>query len=123
MNTISSFFGKLGNFWKSGPNYPLIRLNIILVLAQIILIIWFFKDLPPEIPLYFSRPWGEPWLASAPSIILLPLFSILVILINYSLAVFYYQNKSLLAKLLVIFSCIFSLFSTISIIQIIRLIS
>lgn len=123
MNNLSSFFGNLGKFWQSGPNYRLVRFNIILIASQIILIIWFFKDLPPEIPLYFSRPWGEAWLAPATLIVLLPLFSIFVALINYFLALFYYQKKALLSKLLVVFSFIISLFSTISIIQIFRLIS
>lgn len=123
MNTISSFFGNLGKFWQSGPNYRLVRFNIILIAVQITLIIWFFKDLSPEIPLYFSRPWGEAWLAPATLIVLLPLFSIFVALINYFLALFYYQKKALLSKLLVVFSFIISLFSTISIIQIFRLIS
>jgi len=123
MNTFSSFFGNLGKFWQSGPNYRLVRFNIILIVVQIILIIWFFKDLPPEIPLYFSRPWGEAWLAQTTFIILLPLFSLFIALINYFLALFYYQKKAFLSKLLVVFSFIISLFSTISIIQIFRLIS
>lgn len=123
MNTFSSFFGNLGKFWQSGPNYRLVRFNIILIVVQIILIIWFFKDLPPEIPLYFSRPWGEAWLAQATFIILLPLFSLFIALINYFLALFYHQKKAFLSKLLVVFSFIISLFSTISIIQIFRLIS
>lgn len=122
MNVVSSFFGNLGKFWQSQLNLRLLRLSIILLLAQIVLIIWFYNQLSPEIPLYFSKPWGSAWLASTSSIFILPLFSLITLLINYLLAIFYHQRKLLLSQLLVVFAFIISLFSAVSVIKIISLV-
>jgi len=122
MNVVSSFFGNLGKFWQNTFNSRLLRLTIILFVVQIVLIIWFYNQLPPEIPLYFSRPWGSLWLASSASIFILPLFSLITLLLNYFLALFYHQKKLLLSQLLVIFAFIISLFSTISVLKIISLV-
>lgn len=122
MNAVSSFFGKLGTFWQTTFNSRLLRLIILLFIIQIIFIIWFYNQLPPEIPLYFSRPWGEAWLTPTSSIFILPLFTLITLLINYFLALFYHQKKPLLSQLLVVFALIISLFSAISLIKIISLI-
>jgi len=64
MGVLSSFFGKLGKFWQGSFNYRFFRYSLFLLILQIILIIWFYNQLPPEIPIFFSRPWGESWLSS-----------------------------------------------------------
>lgn len=122
MNVVSSFFGNLGKFWQATLNSRLLRLSIVLLVAQIVLIIWFYNQLPPEIPLFFSRPWGTDWLTSTSTIFILPLFSLVTLLINYFLALFYHQRKLLLSQLLVIFAFIISLFSTVSVLKIISLV-
>lgn len=121
MNVVSSFFGNLGKFWQINLNSRLLRLTIILFIIQIILIVWFYNQLPPEIPLFFSRPWGGDWLTSTSSIFVLPLFSLVTFLLNYFLALFYHQKKHLLSQLLVIFAFIVSFFSTVSVLKIISL--
>ncbi len=121
MNVFSSFFGNLGKFWQGSLNSRFFRYSLFLLFFQIILIIWFYNQLPPEIPIFFSRPWGEPWLSSPASIFILPLFSLLTLLLNYFLALYLYAKKVLLSELLVIFGFIVSLFSTISLLQIINL--
>ena len=122
MNVISSFFGNLGKFWQITFNYRLLRLAIFLFLAQIVLIIWFYSQLPPQIPLFFSRPWGQLWLTSSSSIFILPLFSLITLLINYFLALYFHLKKPLLSQLLVLFGSIISLFSTVSVLKIISLV-
>jgi hypothetical protein len=122
MNVVSSFFGNLGKFWQTTLNSRLLRFTIVLFVAQIVLIIWFYKELPPEIPLFFSRPWGSAWLTTTSSIFILPLLSLTTLLINYFLALFYHQKKLILSQLLVIFAFIVSLFSTVSMLKIISLV-
>jgi len=122
MNVVSSFFGNLGKFWQTTLNSRLLRFSIVLFFGQVVLIIWFYNQLPPEIPLFFSRPWGGSWLTSSSSIFILPLFSLITLLTNYFLALFYHQRKLLLSQLLVIFAFIISLFSTVSILKIISLV-
>ncbi|HNY04556.1 MAG TPA: hypothetical protein PKI92_02250 [Candidatus Woesebacteria bacterium] len=121
MNVFSSFFGNLGKFWQGSLNSRFFRYSLFLFLAQIVIITWFYNQLPPEIPIYFSRPWGQSWLSSSASIFILPLFSLITLLINYFLALYFYTKKILLSQLLVIFGFIISLFSIISLLQIINL--
>jgi len=122
MNFLSLFFGNLGKFWQGSLNTRFFRYSLYLFLAQIVLIIWFYNQLPPEIPVFFSRPWGQAWLSSPASIFILPLFSLITLLINYFLALYFYTKKILLSQLSVIFGFIVSLFSLISLLQIINLV-
>ncbi len=121
MNFLSLFFGNLGKFWQGSLNTRFFRYSLYLFLTQIVLIIWFYNQLPPEIPIYFSRPWGQAWLSSPASIFILPLFSLVTLLLNYFLALYFYTKKILLSQLSVIFGFIVSLFSLISLLQIINL--
>ena len=122
MNVLSLFFGNLGKFWQTTFNSRFFRFSLFLFLAQIIIIIWFYNQLPPQIPLFFSRPWGQSWLASSASIFILPLFSLITLLINYFLALYFHPKKLLLSQLLVVFGFIISLFSTFSVLKIISLV-
>jgi len=122
MNVLSSFFGNLGKFWQTNLNSRLLRFTIVLFLGQVALIIWFYNQLPPEIPLYFSRPWGSSWLAPTSSIFILPLFALVTLLANYFLALFFHQKKIILSQLLVVFAFIIALFSTVSILKVISLV-
>lgn len=123
MNLISFFFGNLGKFWQNSSNSRLLRLSFLMLIIQIVTILWFFNQLPPELPLFYSQNWGQSWLASTSSIFILPLFSLIVFIINYSLAIFFYNKKIILSQFLTIFSFIISLLCTISVIEIISLVS
>jgi hypothetical protein len=46
-------------FWLDRNYANNLRLNMLLLLAQIGLITYFFTRLPPQIPLYYSLIWGE----------------------------------------------------------------
>jgi len=126
MSFPNSFFSQvsiLGNFWQEKINSQFLRWNLFLIISQIIILFFKFNDLPQQVPLYYSLPWGEGQLASATSLFLLPTFSIVVLLINNLIATFFFKSISLFSRLLVIFSLIFSLLSTISLTRIILLIS
>jgi hypothetical protein len=122
MNVFSLFFGNLGKFWQNPSTSRLFRFNLFFLVTETIVIIWFFNQLPPQIPLFFSQNWGLDWLTSSTSIFLLPFFSLIAILVNYSLALYFHQKKLLLSQFLVVFSLIISIFSTISTIEIIKLV-
>ncbi len=116
-------FSVLGNFWQEKINRNFLRWNLILIIIQISLIFFKFNDLPSQVPLYYSRPWGEGQLASATSLFLLPTFSIIVLIINNLIANLLLKSIPLFSRLLVIFSLAFSLFTSISLVKIIFLIS
>jgi hypothetical protein len=118
---IPLFLSNLGKFWQDKKNYNLLRWNVYLLLFQFIFLFFRYNDLPPEIPLYFSLPWGESWLTSSSSIFFLPGFSLVVVLINHIFAFFIERHHPLVSRLSLAFSLVFSLFSTIALYQITRL--
>lgn len=121
MKKILSFLSSLGKFWQTTSHARLLRLSFLCLLIQIVTIALTFAKLPPEIPIFFSQVWGKNWLSTPTSLLLLPFLSLLVFIVNYSLAFFFYTKKVLLSQLLVVFSFIFSLLATISVLKIIQL--
>lgn len=59
----------------------------------------FFSRLPPELPLYYSRPWGQAQLVTPEQFLILPVFSLTVFLINTILALKLHPQEKILARL------------------------
>ncbi|MFH1602076.1 MAG: hypothetical protein ABIB61_03920 [Candidatus Shapirobacteria bacterium] len=110
-----------GKIWLKPKRSKGIRIILILIALQILTIVYFFTKLPPQIPLYFSLPWGESQLTSSFSLLLLPLFSLIVLFFNLFLASSLIENSDFLADFLIIGSLIFSLFSLMAILESINL--
>ncbi len=123
IHTFSKSISRIGLFWQEKVNGQLFRWNIFLILFQFALLFIKFNSLPPQIPLYYSQPWGETRLAPVSSIFLLPLFSILVAFLNNLLAIFFLKSQQLLSRLLIVFSLLFSFLITFTLFQITNLIS
>lgn len=121
--TISLAVSRVGLFWQEKANGQIFRWNLLLILFQCAVLLVKFNDLPPQIPLYYSEPWGESQLSSVTSIFILPALSIAVLLVNNLLAVFFLKSTQLLSRLLVIVSLIFSLLSAFTLFQITILVS
>lgn len=113
----------LGQFWQEKINHHLFRWNLALIIFQLVFLFFKFNNLPQQVPLYYSLPWGDSQLASAASLFILPTFSIVVLLINNLIATFFLKNTTLFSRLLTIFSLLFSLISSIALFRIINLIS
>jgi hypothetical protein len=122
-NSLFSQISVLGSFWQEKINHHLFRWNLLLIIFQLLFLIIKFNDLPGQVPLYYSLPWGEGQLATAASLFLLPTFSIMILLLNNLIATFFLKITPLFSRLLTIFSLIFSLLSAISLTKIISLIS
>lgn len=122
-HSLFSQFSVLGNFWQEKINSLFFRWNLLLIVFQIVILIFKFNDLPRQIPLFYSLPWGDGQLASAASLFILPMFSIIILLINNLIATFFFKSTVFFSRLLVFFSLIFSLLSAISLTRIIILIS
>ena len=123
LKSVSIQVGSLGKFWHEKINYQVFRWNIIFIVAQLAFLILKFNSLPNQVPLYYSLPWGESQLASASALFFLPSFSIVFLLINHLLATFFLNTIQIFSRLLIVVSLIFSIFSFITLFQIINLIS
>ncbi len=95
----------------------LVGLGILAVGSLLFAVSWF--SLPPQVPLFYSRPWGEGQLAQ-PLFLLLPLvLGIIFLLINAVFAKT--QSDSFLKHSLVLGGVVASLFASIAIIRILLL--
>ena len=71
---------------------------VILLLLQFLAIAFFYKYIPPQIPIFYSQPWGQEQLADKKLIFLFPIQLILLLIINYFLAALFFLKEKLLAK-------------------------
>ncbi len=113
----------LGRFWQEKINAHILRWNILFIFLELGLLVIKFNSLPPQVPLYFSLPWGDQRLTSVSSLFLLPSFSILILVLNNFISQILFTTSLLLSRLLVVFSLVFSFLSLISLFQIIILVS
>ncbi|HAP37738.1 hypothetical protein A2574_00530 [Candidatus Shapirobacteria bacterium RIFOXYD1_FULL_38_32] len=123
LENISHSLGNLGKFWQQKNNSQVLRSNLLIITVQIVLLIYKFNDLPPQVPLFYSLPWGEPQLAPASQLFFLPTFSIVFSLINNLLAATIFSKTTLLSKLLVVSSLVISILSLVTLFQIISLLT
>jgi hypothetical protein len=123
LHRLSFSISRIGLFWQEKINGLVFRWTVFFILVQVVLLFFKFSDLPPQIPLYYSQPWGESQLAPASSIFILPALSLFVLLLNNILAVFFLKSVQLLSRFLIITSLVFSFLSAIAVYQIIWLIS
>jgi len=117
--TVLINFGKI---WLHPQVAKPVRFSTTLLSLQLGIIVLAFSRLPPQIPLFFSRPWGESQLAPPSSLFLLPLFSFAILLLNTSLAAFLIEKNNFLASVLSLGSAVFSLFGLIALLKIIALV-
>lgn len=122
MHKEGSFATVLINFskiWLHKKTAGYIRTSFLFILLQVAVIIIFFSRLPPEIPLFFSLPWGEAQLAPPFFLLILPLISLAILLLNSLLATLTISANEFLASTLAFGSAIFSLFNLIPVLKVI----
>ncbi len=79
---------------------------ILLILAQVSLILVSWGKLPPVLPLFYSRVWGEAMLAPQAMIWILPTASFAYFVLNFCVAIFWLRSNFFLFRTLVIFALI-----------------
>ncbi|OGD83879.1 hypothetical protein A3A54_01885 [Candidatus Curtissbacteria bacterium RIFCSPLOWO2_01_FULL_39_62] len=79
---------------------------IISTLTQSALILVNWGTLPPEVPIFYSRPWGEQILARPIYLWILPIITVVFVLTNYFIALFLIQSQYFLNRVLIIFGAI-----------------
>jgi len=120
-NSIAKIIISFGKIWLDKSRARQIRFTLLFLVLQLLIIIFFFSKLPPQIPLFLSRPWGELQLTSPFSLLLLPLFSFIVLLINLLLSSFLLEDNEFLTNLLTFGSFTFAFFALIALLKSIQL--
>jgi len=104
------------------------NLTFIFLLAQLGLILFFWRKLPPEVPLFYSRPWGKEQLASPWLLFVLPVLTLVVSLLNFTFLTLVKKrlvekNSNLLVNIIETANFSFSLFCLITLVKIILLVT
>lgn len=100
-----------------------VRLNLLLYLVAFLLLLFFWRWLPPQVPLFYSRPWGESQLVSPARLLLLPLLSLLVFILNFGIVLKTSKEEKFIARILVGAGVIFTFLCTLALFRIIILIT
>ena len=116
LNSIIQPLSNLGHFWQQKANSRILRWNLFFIA-------WKFIQLPPQVPLYYSLPWGQSQLTNASYLFLLPTISIVILFIDNLFAVSFFKNQPLLSRFSIITSLLASFFSLYTLINIIFLIA
>lgn len=90
---------------------------------DLLLVVSLWSNLPPEVPLFYSRPWGQEQLAQKLWLFFLPFICFLVTIINFRLASLFYKKEPFLAKIFVWTSFIIAFLVSINIIRILLIIT
>lgn len=100
----------------------LIKLAVIFWLIELGLILVTWAWLPPQLPFFYSKPWGGEQLVQPFSLFILPLLGLIVFFGNLTLMSFISRKELLIRHILIISIFIFNLLSLITLVQIIRLV-
>jgi hypothetical protein len=111
----------LREVWRDRIASRCFNLALIALSASFILLLLSWVRLPPEVPLFYSLPWGEEQLVSPFLLWLLPGSSLAIIFINLTFAS-YFSSDQLLTRVLMVTTSLYSILATIILFQIISLI-
>lgn len=100
-----------------------IKAFLLLFLFTFTLLLFTFNRLPPQLPLFYSRPWGEEQLATPSFLLLLPLGALVIGFLNIGMAGFLFEEFPFLARILIWSSVLVSLISAITVFKIVTLIT
>jgi len=103
------------------------KATIAFLLVQISLILFFWSKLPPEVPLFYSRPWGKEQLVNPWFLFLLPGLTLVIFLFNFAFLTLVKtrldeKDRNLLTKIIETANFAFSLFCLITLTKIILLV-
>ena len=81
------------------------------------------ESLPPQVPLFYSLPWGAERLAPPEFLLILPASTLAITVVNGILALWWYFAEKLVSRLLVLASFIVGLLGLYTFIRIVLLMS
>lgn len=94
-------------------------LGLACLLLQLGLLAFVGQHLPPEVPIFYSRPWGKQQLTSKTTLWLLPFSTTLVFILNLALASLAGRQERLLARILIGAGVSFAFLATYTLMKII----
>jgi len=114
---------KILQLWRVEKFKIATRVFLVFFTLSLLILILKWQNLPLEVPLYYSLPWGEAQLATPFDLLILPLVSFFVFILNFFLASILLEKEPWLCRILILTSTIFSFLSMFTLVKIIFLIT
>lgn len=70
------------------------------IAIQVVVVAIYFGNLPPEIPIFYSRTWGESMLGQKYLIWILPSIAAFISLVNLTVNFIFFRNNKFLSRVL-----------------------
>lgn len=114
---------KLAYILKDKLILRIVKIFLLVLFVYLVISLWKWKELPPELPLFYSIPRGKEQLGTPFLLLLLPFFSFLFFVGNLLWASLLYEKERLAAVILVAVGIITACLSLITFIRIVFLIT
>ena len=98
------------------------QLGFLFWLGEFLLILLGWRFFPPEIPFFYSRPWGQEQLANPLMLFMLPGLGLIIFFLNVFVARLISREEHLIKQVLAMSFLIFNFLSLVTLIQIMRLV-
>ena len=95
-----------------------VQLIFFMLALNFIIIALLWSKIPPQVPLYYSRPRGYDQLANKLFLPLIPVFCLFIVLVNLRISSFLFRKQLLLSQILVWSSFVISIIVSIAVIKI-----
>lgn len=99
-----------------------VQLAFLFLGLTFLILAFLWLKLPPQLPLFYSRPWGEEQLVEKNGFLILPISCLVFVLINLRIASIYFKKEFLLSQILVWSSFIIVALTTINIFKILLIV-
>src|SRR5688572_26854683 len=96
--------------------------SIVLIIIETLIVLFTYNLLPPLVPFFNSKPWGEERLASSGIIFALPPLLFTIFMVNNLLSAYYYSKNTLVSRILSFTSLLVTILTGIAIVQIVFLV-
>jgi len=78
---------------------------VVAIVGQVSLILTSLGKLPPQVPIFYSRPWGEDYFGPSYMLFILPGLALVFYLVNNLVSLFL-AREQFLRKLFLVFNCL-----------------
>jgi hypothetical protein len=97
----------------------IVALGLTMVLLSVLSLIIKWQNLPPQVPLFYSKPWGNEQLATKTLLWFLPTLSVVIWLIDLLLIRTLLKNDEFLSRILAIFGVLSAILISFTLVKII----
>lgn len=122
-NSFKTAKEEFGPLLKNNQALTLLRISLLIIIALWIFLAISYQFLPPILPLFFSKPWGEEQLVAKYFLGLIPLAVTILFIINIRIASLTIEKEKLLAFIVLLTQTVIGIISFITLTRIILLLA